>query len=675
MGLVATLIINALWALGAFVLFYGTGHLLWHLVRGEDRCLSQDLVISTSLGVAVVSYLLFGLSWLGAYRSAPISALLAVLLLASLYPFIRLMLLVWGGIRTNSLQREDYWTAIPPALLIAVEFVRSCLPNTENDAYHYELPLIWLRHGTMHDTGATLYDGFTHAVHLVYGAGLAVGGDAAANKVAWIAFLVCLVGAVAMSRAAGWPRRVGLYAACALGAIHSLAAEASGGLIDIHVLMFAIAAGVVGFRWLRGKDPLNILLFGGLLGMLGGTKQNGWLAAACLLFAFTAADIVNRGIRRGLYALAWATPAFLVIGGPWLYWSYQVTGNPVYPAFNSLFGAVGHGLGWGEEATRRGFDRNLLTYLTYPWRLNLDFSLLRESWAYGIGPAMIAFAPLAVFYRQRGLAVVASALFLGAFLSAMYVFAPHMVRYLYPAFAFSALLAGNAAYTIHSHVGRCGRSTITLLFIGPVLLATAMEVGRLAPRDAREFMLGRISASQYRDRHHNYVGHALITEANVILPMDAKVLVVSVKGLGLEREYVAANRFATVVLRDRPLSTAAVLEAARSEGLTHVIAQMSPRALALTALAQKPVEEWRDRQIAVTAPPGYDSTEIERAIRDALHDPLAAKSAYEAMFFPRQDAAVLLALSEHLTLLYASPEVEHGYIYELRMRGPGGDAR
>ncbi len=654
MSLLSMLWANIFWTAAFFVVFYGIGALLLGVAWREDASKPEQVCLSTVVGVGAFSIILLGISQVGLYEPLPIAILLMVTGPISVLTIIRQQSSVRLCNPIEGVLRQDKWLAAPLLLISLVEFVRSWLPNIENDTYHYELPLIWLRHGSMHDTGATVYDGFTHAMHLVYGAGLAVGGDTAANKIALIAFVICLFGCVALARAAGWPRRVGLYAACALAAVHSFAAEASGGWVDIHVLMFAIGAGVFGVRWLRNDGTSDLVLFGAMLGMAGGTKQNGWLAAGCLIFAFSIAGVIQKGSRRSVEAWPWAMLAFMAVGGPWLYWSYQVTGNPVYPAFNSFFGAVGHGFsGWAEEATRRGLERNLFSYVTYPWRLSMDFSLLRGSWAYGIGPAMIAFAPLAVFYRQRGIAVLASALFLLAYLSAMFFFAPHMVRYLFPALAFAALLAGSAAYSLHvSHRVRGLRIAIILLLVMPVMLAASVEAGRLALGAAPQYLTGSISASDYRKGHHNYRGHALVIKANEILPEDAKALLMPVKGLGLERDYVSARRLLSTTLAESTLSNAEVLETMSAEGITHLLVRVPPKALALAALSKMPSETWEE-QTAPPLPPGYTPQEVQSEIALTRQDTVSG------------NALLLLVLADNLRLVHAAENVDHGFIYEL----------
>jgi len=327
-----------------------------------------------------------------------------------------------------------------------IGLLRSCLPATVFDAlnYHYALPEIWLKTGAMHDTGATIYDGLAHGMNLLQGFGLVVGGDPAANQLGWLALVLSAIGCLALVRAAKWPTRVGLYAMAMLLSAHRITYEASGGLIDINLLFFAIVASVVALRWLQDRRIGAVLLSGALVGMAGATRQNGLVVALSLTLALGISGTVRYGINSTVKPLLLFLCAFLALETPWLVWAFQVTGNPLHPAFNSLFAVkagFGAGIGWAEEATLRGFERSIVTYITYPWHLSFNFKLLRSMWEFGIGPGLIAFAPLAIFYRRGGIAMTFSVVAMAVYLSVMYFLAPHMVRYLIPAFAFAALLS------------------------------------------------------------------------------------------------------------------------------------------------------------------------------------------------------------------------------------------
>lgn len=670
MGLAATLTINALWALGAFILFYGTGNRVWHLVCGADRSRSQDIVMSASTGVGVVSFLLLGLSLLGRYRAGPIMALSVALLLAALPPAARLLASLFRSDRWG-LSRSSWLLVGSLGLLTAVEFLRSCLPNTVRDTYHYALPLQWLRHGAMFDTGSTLYDGLTHATHLVFGAGLALGGDAAANKISLLALVVCLIGCVALSRAAGWDRRTGIYAAAILAAVHSFAAEGgAGGLVDIHVLMFTIAAAVSAFRWLRGARTTYAVIFAVMLALAGGTKQYGWLVAASLMVAVLVSGLASGQASRTVRVGPWVLAAFLGASVPWLVWSYQVTGNPLYPLGSSMKTLGLGGVTWAQEATDRGFERTLLTYVTYPWHLTLNFTLLRSSWSYGIGPALIAFAPLAIFYRKRSIALAACGLFLLCYLSVTFFIAPHMVRYIMPALALAALVAASAADALRRANGSppAIRLIVPLLLLCPVLLAAGIEAGRLTPWEARACLLGRISADDYRARHHNLPGYALIVEANELLPLGARVLVLGMTGYRLDSSYVELPRFLLDGVGPEPPTARNVTEAIGRLGITHIISSIGPEQIAQAMLEIN--SELTPTLVDGKPPPGYSLSVLEAHLSDTTGGAASGGPFDDGQ--PKRPtevgAMLLVALCDNLHLLWSSESVPFGHVYVIAGR-------
>lgn len=196
-------------------------------------------------------------------------------------------------------------------------------------AYHFAQPNLWLATGRIAPEGWSLHSWFPPGMSVLYGLGLAVGGDAAANDVNLLFGLTLAAMAADLSRRL-WDAPTGAIAAGAVLTlpitIHAVGIPAA----DLGHGVFVL--GAVGGGLIASEDPhpvaserwhrsASILAAGAVL-----TKYLGFLiplaAGAVVLLA------VDRGRPRR--ALRFVLPSVAAIAA-WLVANAVVTGNPVAP--------------------------------------------------------------------------------------------------------------------------------------------------------------------------------------------------------------------------------------------------------------------------------------------------------------------------------------------------------
>lgn len=585
---------------------YGFGSLLFDRLVPHDpeKTEIERPVISIAVGLMVISFAAFGLGRLSLYTRPALLALMAVgagagmLKVAAARGRLKSVWSDWIGVL-----RGHWWVTVPVGLLLALALVDTALPCREYDTwrYHFSLPETWLRDGVVADTGSTVYDGFHHGAEILYGIGLGLFGEEGANAVAWLALALCPLAVVAISRELDWGVRPGLYGACVLLAGHRLIRQPGEAWVDIFVLLFGLIAAILFARDLRrpGRSGVQAMVVAGMmLGMAAAVKKTGLVLGPCLLIVYALHSGEQYGWRRGLRLATAATVPFLVLADVWLAWSYSLTGNPFYPALNDIFGSRGHGANWGAEAVARGFSRSIPNYLTYPWHLSLDFSLLRHSWEYGIGPGFIAFAPISLLFYRRYVGVRFFVWCGALYLTAFFFLAPHLVRYLMPGVGLMAVIAGLGASKLQGllRLRTPSRAVVPAMVVLPIVVSFAVELNRLGTDLNTDYVLGRVTQDRYLQLHPDTAEFTAVLRMNRQLHGAGKTLLVGVLPYRLEGERITLRRFAKMELPPEQRTESGVLQELARQGITHVLYRHNPppslRRLLQTHATKRETGEW-----------------------------------------------------------------------------------
>lgn len=411
-GLLATALLAGFAALAA-----GAGRtVLARLSLGELGALERS-VIGASLGLGILSTLIFALAAAGGLRSWAVALVLAALAAASFSELRSMAEALAAGRRGAGAGA----TPILPGcvgIALGLAFWTAWVPPHQYDAlvYHLPLPAAYLRSGGLTVVPHLIYSHFPQNAEMLFALGLLTGSDLLPQLFSWLATALSV--AWLYSESKGRMPKGAAWLACLVAATHSsvmlLAATA---YVEAFVMLWITAAL---FCWLRGSEaPENgrkdawMALAGVFAGLAIGTKYTAGVCAAFLaLFSFA------RWLRAKCSAREWLVfgVAAALAGSPWLVKNWIVLGNPVFPF---LFKALPHrGVPWGTENASRYF--NFLTeYGHAKGRFLADILLVHYRAAFGavnlgggmdvIGTlgwaAIFALVPAAVWacWKERGL--------------------------------------------------------------------------------------------------------------------------------------------------------------------------------------------------------------------------------------------------------------------------------
>ncbi|MEO5769877.1 MAG: hypothetical protein ABIS92_16105 [Polyangia bacterium] len=277
------------------------------------------------------------------------------------------------------------------AITALATLLTTLAPPTSLDAtvYHLRIPREFLR---MHRLAPIRDDVRMFQplyVQMLFASAMGLKDDILAALLHW--FL-----GVATALATGaWARRLGARSSLAAVAIFVLSPlviwEATSCFIDFGLTL----ATALGLLWAsrpdRGTPALALAtLFAGLA---AGSKFTGCASAA--LIGLMAALALWPDRRAALIRLLVVGTGALVVAAPWYIRNAILTGNPVYPLANPLFGGPPVPL----SSWHYGFGHDLLHLLTSPFDLLVRGDEFDSGWA--TGPAYLALIPVALLTRRR----------------------------------------------------------------------------------------------------------------------------------------------------------------------------------------------------------------------------------------------------------------------------------
>lgn len=464
-----------------FLACYGLGSLILRLCGIRWSGFWQHAVFAAGCGLGVLANLVFfaGTAGLLSRTSAWVflGALGVVGGIAAARSWKTLPASPGAGERWKAL---DFLLAAVLLGAIILNGLTALAPPTAADSinYHFAYPKLYLEQGRVTFILGSLQANIMN-LHMLYLLGMILSGAQGAALASWGAG-VLLAGTilVAGQRLFG-SIRMGLIAAALFYTAPLVTQVAVAGQVEVGLTLFSLLAVLAFVEWAEESFSLGWLVLSGLFaGFAGGTKYFG-LFAIVVLALLVAAALAGRGL------LGRIVPAVLLFGltagvvaSPFYVRNAVYTGNPVYPAFYSVFG----GRYWSDALDasfrqfvgehRRPLGRGVLEMLAGPWTLTMRDGIQ------GYGPvflSLLPLVPLALWWVRRS-KEFRPALALFAFSSLFYLLwffeAAQRGRHLMPGVAaLSLLLALGVSRAI-----RLGM-TPRLVAGGTLLLAIGLGTG------------------------------------------------------------------------------------------------------------------------------------------------------------------------------------------------------
>ena len=439
------------------------------------------------------------------FRRGPILAFTAAMLLGSV-PFAARALPVraWLAARRRLDRTETLGVVVLMVILLATLFA-TLAPPSSMDAlvYHLRVPREFAGTGTWNrlDVVQSFQPMY---VEMLFGEGLVVGGGVVAALVHWV------LGLGAVAAAAAWGRRLGgdaVWAAVIFCATGLYVWESTSAFIDLGLALFSALA----FWWSTETegDWLPAILGGTFAGLAAGSKFTGLIVG---LFAGGASvAVVWPDWRRGLRRLVVIGGLAMLIALPWYVRNALLTGNPIYPLANRLFGKP-----WVAFSTvPYGYGNDLLHLLSSPFDLLARGQVFDQGWS--IGPALLALVPVGVAARKSRLTWILLAA-LGLWWLVWYFSSPQ-TRLLLPVLPMAAGLASVGLRVIRDRGSRSVRILATVALM--ITAGGGLAIAALEVKMSAKVIVGLESDAEYLERNSwNYSAYEAV---NRTVPEYAKV--------------------------------------------------------------------------------------------------------------------------------------------------------
>lgn len=454
-------------AIGPGIALLGPLRLPWR--DGFERAL-----VGLPVGLAAYTFAFMALGWAQLLRPLPVLLVIgagALLTVVAVGPSVRSLA------RLHSLPRPGPASL---ALLLGLAFLAYTAllpalgPEVEFDArwYHLAVPYHYALQGGFFDvvrvTGIASA-AFPPYQETLYAGLIPILGTIAPKLLHWWDAVLAAAFLVHFCRAHLGSTVTGLLAALIFLGTPVVSWSMGTASNDLPLALLALVALHCYLRW-RGERARGWLVAAGVVGGYSiGVKPFG--AITLVLIAVAALYDLRRSPREmagSLAALALPAAALCV---PWLVRSYQLTGDPVFPALYKTFRTPY----WGDASqsyaaaayTLYGAQHSLLGFVRLPYDLTFNPDAYRSV----VGPLFLALLPLVALALVRATATVRLlAAFAGLTLAAWFVAGALEVRYADGALPALAVVVAYAVVTLAR-----GRPALTAVLVAVVAAATLVN--------------------------------------------------------------------------------------------------------------------------------------------------------------------------------------------------------
>lgn len=386
----------------------GTG--VCALIRTSFKSRMEKFVFRAGIGLGVLAYISLGMAAIGVYRPGYVRLFVlgaaATGIIRSLWCFGKQdgRAQVLKCLQALSKYKISNWQVIT-FLAACIALTGALAPEIEYDAlwYHLWLPRLWLEYGSPVDLLSEYVSLYPLTWELVYGAGMVLGGSIAAKLLSFSCLvLTAMVIYLVVRRYTLWSSA---WVAIAIWiTTPTVLWEATTAYVDLALGFFILLTVYSVIRYTESMEKSWIILAGISVGFSLGIKH---LALIILVLVSTGLALklwlASRRVKPVALPILIFVGTGLIIALPWYVRSWQVSRNPVFPEFYSVFGAQPPQR-W-DAITNRGLEgfkvhfgrpRTLSNLAVLPW----DMTMHAARYAGDIGPIFLMLVPALLLYRS-----------------------------------------------------------------------------------------------------------------------------------------------------------------------------------------------------------------------------------------------------------------------------------
>jgi 4-amino-4-deoxy-L-arabinose transferase-like glycosyltransferase len=358
----------------------------------------EDIAVSTGLGLGALHCALFLMGLAGWYTAPAFLILLAAFLIIGRREWIAFFAApgrlhrAWGAIGELRGWAGALGIVFGAALTICGVMVMLA-PSVAYDVVRAHLPLVhyYAAQHALRTPAYLDYGYFPQAVETLMMLGYMLAGDAAAQMLPPVYFVLALLMAFRIGRICGLSRftaLAGTLFAAAIPLVHWTGSVAKN---DLALAFFMLAALHGYLRWRESGNFRCVLAGAFFLAMGAGIKHSVVYAIPPLGLLYLHAAIRQ---PRPVRAIAKLGAIFVAFGAFWLVRTWVLTGNPVYPfSAQAAVSAAGETHGWWSAMVR---------YVTLPWEIHFHGRAFFESpLDHPMGIVLVLFTPLWALAGKR----------------------------------------------------------------------------------------------------------------------------------------------------------------------------------------------------------------------------------------------------------------------------------
>lgn len=459
------------------------------------------------------------------------------------------------------------------------------LPPLERDSliHHLAIPKLWIKAGGLVDIPWSSVSYYPMNIDLLYVIPVWLGADWAAKLIhSGFAFLTGLLIYLHVKRRLGveW----GLFACLLFLNIPIIMRLSISAYVDLGLVFFIYGAFYALILWHDTGRRRYFYLSAVSLGLALGSKYNGLLGAPIL--GLTVLHLSTKrgdaaGKTIGLGAIYACTT--LIVFSPWLIKNYMLTGNPLFPLFNSLFGLPSLS---GDMPKISLFDRRAFLYGETFWQsiatpIRAFFQGRDHSPEFFDGvlnPILLIVPPIACL-KPRSWEIRPLGIFAVMWIIAVFFLSDFRIRYMTPALPALAVLTAFGLKDVWDFFSTRVKKPaavvlfglITTLFLAPNAM-WALDYWKTL--DPNAFLSGRETREEYLRRNLDH--YPIMAFINSELSEDSNILFLFAgsRGYYCDRSYFYHDYYSGEILTplmEGPADEVKICKGLKDMGATHIL--------------------------------------------------------------------------------------------------------
>jgi hypothetical protein len=457
---------------------------------------------------------------------------------------------------------------------ILIEFLLAFTPPVARDVliHHLAIPKLWIIHGGFYETQWAEYSYYPMNLSLLYLIPLYLGNDIIPNFI----HLTFAIGTAALLYGyfnKKYGQLAGLWAALIFISLPAILRTATTAYVDAGLVFFTTLSILACVYWRDGgyKSSGWLLISAVAMGLALGTKYSALPAWFFLTLAVV--FIYSNDTGRQWKALQYGLVFFLVslsVFSPWLIKNFILTGNPLYPLYQSVFSAPAASLPttYAEVAAENSgggiFKMRYLLYgdsfwetLLIPLRFFLQGQDHTARYFDGVlNPVLIFLVPFAFMNMKMKTDKIFFLAFAVFFILLAFFMDKHRIRYILPAVPFVIMLTVMGFNNIFNWIldqkktlQMLGLAAFVVVLIGTIGFNAVYAKNYFMNVAPVNFILNKESRDQFISRH---VGsYPAVQYINRHTPENSKIRLIFLAGRGyyLNRSYEDNASFGMDIIR------------------------------------------------------------------------------------------------------------------------------